>query len=46
MGQNKSQRLTSVLNVVTSLRCKTFLAACAEATSLLETRIADAFEAK
>lgn len=46
MGQNKSESLTSVLNVVRSLRCEMFLAAHAEATSLLEMRTADAFEAK
>lgn len=45
MGQNKSQRLTSV-NVVTSLRCKMFPAARAEATASLGRGIAGASEAK
>lgn len=43
MGQNKSQRLTSVLSVVRSLKSETFPAARGAAL-LLETRTADGSE--
>lgn len=43
MGENKSQRLTSVLSVVRRLRSETF-PATREAASLLETGIADGSE--